>query len=374
MPWLGVADELVLFELLTRTETISSRHFPPPTRDRSPRSPTRSPPASSGRRSGTRCEGWALGLARGGGDRDPGRDRRRLQPPAVPVGARGDRVPAPDPVGRADPAGRADLGQRAGEQGVPGRVRRHLAAADADALRRPGRRPRGDRHGALVRLLAAAAAAVRDAAERRAVHRHRRADLGRRGADPGRHGRARDRRARPRPRDQHRAPGRGGGHHVRADRRHRAARLGRQRAVHARRAARAALAPVAAAGGGAREDARARPSALEIARPARAARALGRVVERQRHVLLPAAHRHPRRRSPTRGCSSASAATSCRASCGSRSATRSRASVAVAAGLALGLSPHAAAGDRPDGAVPALDPAAGAAAVRRSSCSASGRP
>ena len=33
-----------------------------------------------------------------------------------------------------------------------------LAAADADALRRAGRRPDRDRHGALVRLLARAAA------------------------------------------------------------------------------------------------------------------------------------------------------------------------------------------------------------------------
>ena len=31
MPWLGVAVVLALFELLTRTDAISSRHFPPPT-------------------------------------------------------------------------------------------------------------------------------------------------------------------------------------------------------------------------------------------------------------------------------------------------------------------------------------------------------
>jgi ABC-type nitrate/sulfonate/bicarbonate transport system permease component len=31
MPWLGVAVVLGLFELLTRTDVISSRHFPPPT-------------------------------------------------------------------------------------------------------------------------------------------------------------------------------------------------------------------------------------------------------------------------------------------------------------------------------------------------------
>jgi ABC-type nitrate/sulfonate/bicarbonate transport system permease component len=31
MPWLGVAAVLALFELLTRTDAISSRHFPPPT-------------------------------------------------------------------------------------------------------------------------------------------------------------------------------------------------------------------------------------------------------------------------------------------------------------------------------------------------------
>jgi ABC-type nitrate/sulfonate/bicarbonate transport system permease component len=31
MPWLGVASVLAFFELLTRTDAISSRHFPPPT-------------------------------------------------------------------------------------------------------------------------------------------------------------------------------------------------------------------------------------------------------------------------------------------------------------------------------------------------------
>ena len=54
----------------------------------------------------------------------------------------------------------------------------------------------------------------------------------------------RDRLARPRARDQHRAPERGRGHHVRADRRHRAARLGHERGARPRREARPALAPV----------------------------------------------------------------------------------------------------------------------------------
>ena len=100
--------------------------------------------------------------APGLGDRARHRDRarrarrhpHRLEPLGLPRAAGADRVPAPDPLGRADPARGARLRHRAGEQGLPRRVRVVLAAADPDDLRRPGRRPGGDRHRARVRARA----------------------------------------------------------------------------------------------------------------------------------------------------------------------------------------------------------------------------
>jgi ABC-type nitrate/sulfonate/bicarbonate transport system permease component len=62
MPWLGVATTLVLFELLTRTEAISSRHFPPPTEMFS----ALADQVTTGEfwaAVGHTMEGWALGLA-----------------------------------------------------------------------------------------------------------------------------------------------------------------------------------------------------------------------------------------------------------------------------------------------------------------------
>ena len=62
MPWLGVATTLVLFELLARTETISSRHFPPPTEMFS----ALADQVTTGEfwaAVGHTMEGWALGLA-----------------------------------------------------------------------------------------------------------------------------------------------------------------------------------------------------------------------------------------------------------------------------------------------------------------------
>ena len=54
---------------------------------------------------------------------------------------RADRVPAPDPVGRADPGPLPDARHDAQERGLPRDVRRVLAAPDPDDLRRPRRRP-----------------------------------------------------------------------------------------------------------------------------------------------------------------------------------------------------------------------------------------
>src|SRR5215211_8875803 len=196
--------------------------------------------------------------------RRPRRDPRRLEPARLSRAARADRVPAPDPVGRADPARRARLRHRPGEQGLPRRLRLLLAAVRADALRRAGRRPRRDRHGALVRARPLRADLADPAPRRRALHRHRRADLLRRRADPLRHRRARDRLGRARALDQRRAVGRRDRRHVRADHRHRDPRLAAEHPRHARRAARPALAPVAA---GAARMRRRLELALEIAVP-----------------------------------------------------------------------------------------------------------
>ena len=122
--------------------------------------------------------------------RHPARAADRLEPLDLPSAARADRVPAPDPVRGADPARGADLRPGPREQGLPRRVRVVLADADPDHLRRPGRRPGGDRHGALVRARAARADVADHRAERRAVHRDRHPHLLRRRADPGRDRRA----------------------------------------------------------------------------------------------------------------------------------------------------------------------------------------
>jgi len=62
MPWLGVATTLVLFELLTRTEVISSRHFPPPT-EMFAALADQVTTAEFWAAVGHTMEGWALGLA-----------------------------------------------------------------------------------------------------------------------------------------------------------------------------------------------------------------------------------------------------------------------------------------------------------------------
>jgi len=62
MPWLGVATTLVLLELLTRTEVISSRHFPPPTETFAALADEVTT-AEFWTAVGHTMEGWALGLA-----------------------------------------------------------------------------------------------------------------------------------------------------------------------------------------------------------------------------------------------------------------------------------------------------------------------
>ena len=126
---------------------------------------------------------------------------------------------------------------------------------------------------------------------RRALHRDRRADLLRRRADPRRHRRARDRLGRASGRSISVAQS-GGAIDVMYALIIATGMLGWLLNILAtqRRAARAALAPLAAGAGGMR-----RPLAIGAGdhRPDRAARALGRVVGVRRHLLLPAAHGHP---------------------------------------------------------------------------------
>src|SRR5919197_3296629 len=62
MPWLGVAVVLGLFELLTRTDVISSRHFAPPT-EMVAALWDEATTASFWSAVGDTMQGWALGLA-----------------------------------------------------------------------------------------------------------------------------------------------------------------------------------------------------------------------------------------------------------------------------------------------------------------------
>ena len=119
------------------------------------------------------------------------------------------------------------------------------------------------------------------------VHRHRPADRVRDGADPRRHRRADHRLAGPRARDQHRAPGRRGRHHVRADRHHRPARLGAELAVRARSSG-ACCTGIPRSGRWRGEAARCSHGAGDRRRRWRCSRC-GAWSARQRHVLLPAA-------------------------------------------------------------------------------------
>ena len=111
-----------------------------------------------------------------------------------------------------------------------------------DHLRGPGRRPGGTDTARAFGLGRAGAAVARHRPERGALHRHRHPHLLRGGADPVRHRRARDRLGRAGAPDQRRELGRQRGADVRADHRHRPARLAAQHRRHDARAARAALA------------------------------------------------------------------------------------------------------------------------------------
>jgi len=62
LPWLGIAFMIALGELLTRTETISSRHFPPPT-DMFAALADEVVTADFWAAVGNTLQGWALGLA-----------------------------------------------------------------------------------------------------------------------------------------------------------------------------------------------------------------------------------------------------------------------------------------------------------------------
>jgi ABC-type nitrate/sulfonate/bicarbonate transport system permease component len=62
LPWLGVAAVLGLFELLTRTDVISSRHFPPPT-EMFAALGDEVVTAEFWAAVGNTLEGWAIGLA-----------------------------------------------------------------------------------------------------------------------------------------------------------------------------------------------------------------------------------------------------------------------------------------------------------------------
>ena len=103
---------------------------------------------------------------------------------------RADRVPAADPVRRSHSPALPHAGDDAGERDLPRHVRRVLAAARADDVRRPRRRPDRHRHRSLLRYSEARPAIQDHAAERPPVHHDGTADRIDRRADPRVHGRA----------------------------------------------------------------------------------------------------------------------------------------------------------------------------------------
>ena len=233
LPWLGVLGALATVEFVVRVGLISSDYFPPVT-------------VTAGALFDLLGESayWSADPAHARGVRDRARDRDRdrgagrpgagLQRGPLLRGAAGGRVPAPGAVRRADPAGDPDLRHRAAEQGLPGRVRGHVAAVDPDDLRRPRPRSAAARDGALVPGPADGPDPARDPDGRRALHRHGPADRVGDGADPRDHRRVDHRLRRPGAGDQHRSPGRRRRPDVRPDRHHRPARVGAELALRRR--------------------------------------------------------------------------------------------------------------------------------------------
>ena len=102
---------------------------------------------------GVRPDGARLGARPGPshGARRPDRDPPRVERFRRTSLQGSDRVPAADPVGSADPAPLPHAWHEPQERGLPRRLRSVLAAPHPDDLRRPRRRPRCDRHRAVVR-------------------------------------------------------------------------------------------------------------------------------------------------------------------------------------------------------------------------------
>ena len=182
-PLASVAGALVLWEVVVRTGPVSENDLPAMS--------TTMQELWSLMKTGEfwkdfayTVRGWALGLGDRDGARRADRDRARLERPGRARAPGSDRVPAADSSAALIPLLFLTIGTIVEERGLPGCVRRVLAAARADDLRRPRRRPGGDRHGALVRARALRAPLPHHAAERDAVHRDRPADRVDRLADP----------------------------------------------------------------------------------------------------------------------------------------------------------------------------------------------
>ena len=142
----SIAAALVVWELCRAPGVISERDLPAMSTTVQRAVVARCRRATSGR---VRCRPCAAGRS----------GSRVATVLAVPIGIflgssdfaaarvpRADRVPAPDPVGGADPAALPDARHDAQERGLPRGVRRLLAAADPDDVRRARRRPARARH------------------------------------------------------------------------------------------------------------------------------------------------------------------------------------------------------------------------------------
>ena len=288
---------------------------------------------------GQTVRGWAIGLG-------------LATALAVPIGialgssefaARGlpraDRVPAPDPLRGADPASLPDARHEPEERDLPRDVRGVLAAARADDVRRPRRRPARPRHRPLVRGDPAGAPLPDHPAERAPLHRDRHPHLLDGGADPGLHRGAVHGHAGARTAAELRAGVRPDRPRSTRSRSRPASSASRSTSPWPRRASRPALAPVPAVEG-AREPA-APTARCDRGRDRRAARDPRRLAALDRacgRPEVPAARRRSSSSSASSGSSPSSARTSSRASSASCSASRIAVVVGIGLGIPIGLS------------------------------------
>ena len=119
-PLAAVAVLLVLWELVVQGGIVAETNIPPASAALS-ELVNQLAEGAFWSAVGSTLQGWVIGLGIAIALGVPLGLLIGLEPLGLPGAARADRVPAPDPVGRADPARGADLRPGAAEQGLPGR-------------------------------------------------------------------------------------------------------------------------------------------------------------------------------------------------------------------------------------------------------------